>query len=63
MKTTLRRKKAVITPLRSDMFCDDDSVCYIEEFFLEFLVSSETERTLRQAVPGDDARFYRSPRL
>ena len=50
MKTTLRSKKAVITPLRSDMFCDDDSVCYIEEFFLEFLVF-ERRRSERSGRP------------
>ncbi len=50
MKTTLRRKKPVITPLRSDMFFDDDSVCYIEEFFLEFLVF-ERRRSERSGRP------------
>jgi len=50
MKTTSQRKKAVITPLRSDMFCDDDSVCYVEEFFLEFLVF-ERRRSERSGRP------------
>ena len=50
MKITSQRKKAVITPLRSDMFCDDDFVCYVEEFFLEFLVF-ERRRSERSGRP------------
>ena len=50
MKTTSRRKKAVITPLRSDMFCDDDFVCYVEEFFHEFLIF-ERRRSERSGRP------------
>jgi lipopolysaccharide/colanic/teichoic acid biosynthesis glycosyltransferase len=50
MKITPRRRKAMITPLRSDMFTDDDSICYIEEFFLEFLVF-ERRRSERSSRP------------
>ena len=50
MKIASQRKKAVITPLRSDMFCDDDFVCYVEEFFLEFLVF-ERRRSERSGRP------------
>jgi lipopolysaccharide/colanic/teichoic acid biosynthesis glycosyltransferase len=50
MKSALRRKKAVITPLRTNMFCDYDSVCYVEEFFLEFLVF-ERRRSERSGRP------------
>jgi len=50
MKTASRRKKAVISTLRSDMFCDDDYVCYVEEFFLEFLVF-ERRRSERSGRP------------
>jgi lipopolysaccharide/colanic/teichoic acid biosynthesis glycosyltransferase len=50
MKITPRRRKAMITPLRSDMFTDDDSICYIEEFFIEFLVF-ERRRSERSSRP------------
>ncbi len=50
MKTRSLRKKAVITPLRSDMFCDEDYVCYVEEFFHEFLVF-ERRRSERSGRP------------
>lgn len=50
MKSAKRRRKAVISPLRSDMFCDDDSVCYVEEFFLEFLIF-ERRRSERSGRP------------
>jgi len=50
MKNTSRRKKALITPLHADMFCDADYVCYVEEFFHEFLVF-ERRRSERSGRP------------